>query len=1062
MIPHMRNRAVRALVCLGLLCAGGLSGGLTAGRPAQVEAASVKAAQQLHVSVSPSSIKVGRDVSLTIKVTGNKGAPVNAQVSLTGAGPSKTAVASHGKLNVTVRALALGKATLNVSAAGFSPIVVQVPIVAGSPATVEAIRNGASVLLPPAKKARPATVGTDLQANDHAITGNKQYASLGLRDGTLVDLNADTDVVIHDPLHNTLNSGEMFVEVVHGAGSHQVQVGTTVVATKGTRLDITYNTHTKTASVTVVEGLVQVANHGVTIIVGAGQRTIVPFNQRPQHVTQVNVGPIVSWVKNLPNTNPDTVPPIFTSPVPAPIPPVTAPSVRKPSATYTGSLPTSTLSGVIELTGNVTIPAGVTVTVAPGAIVLMGSGASLEVAGTLKAAGAGAKPITFMSAAPTPKAGDWQYVRFNGAGAKASILNYVHFFHGSSGYQVAGMVMLISGADIHIANSYFEQSLATGLYIDDATRPVIVNCTFFNTSLDGKGEYALSAPIDDLALFTNLHTVQGQNGVGLRSGAVAHPGAWHTFDVPFVLTGSVTVPSKVTLTIAPGTVVAMGSGTSLEVVGTLNAAGTAAAPITFTSASLKPQPGDWQYIRFNGAEAGSSTFQHVQVFYGSNGYQVSGMVAVISGANLTLGNDYFAQGTSSAVWVDDSSRPTITNDTFAGNGGLAVDANVDEMTMISDLHLGDGQQGLNLRPGALSHSGTWPRMELPITLAGSITVPQGITLTVAPGATVAMTTNVALEIEGDLQAIGTPQAPVTFTSAYSQPAPGNWQYIRFNGASSSASVLSYAQVLFGSTGYQVGGTIAVISDATPKITNSYIAEGLGIGIWLDDSTGTRPTIADCTVADYPGHAVEAPLDEMPHITNLFIGQGQDGLWLRGGTISQGGTWPALSIPIDLEGSATLASGSTLSLSPGITIAMTGGISLEIDGALLSMGTAANPVTITSALPNPKAGDWQYLRFNGASAAKSVLQYTIVEYGSSGYQVPSMVNMISGASITVKNSQFLHGTTIGIYADDGSLPTIQDTTFGDLAGAAISVPNAGVKLLSGNHFLGNQQQVVTHT
>ncbi len=161
-------------------------------------------------------------------------------------------------------------------------------------------------------------------------------------------------------------------------------------------------------------------------------------------------------------------------------------------------------------------------------------------------------------------------------------------------------------------------------------------------------------------------------------------------------------------------------------------------------------------------------------------------------------------------------------------------------------------------------------------------------------------------------------------------------------------------------------------------------------------------------------------------------------------------------------SYTLAAGSTLSLSPGITVALTSGVTLEIQGTLLSVGTAASPITITSALPAPKAGDWQYIRFNGATAAKSVVAYTDIMYGSTGYGVPSMIEMISGANITLRDSQIMHGTAIAVYADDSSLPTITGNTIGDFPGAAISIPNPDVHNVSGNRFVGNQQTVVTHT
>src|SRR5260370_26098355 len=230
-------------------------------------------APALVVSVQPKQIEVGRDVLISIRIADAKGKSVNgALVTINGAGLPKIGTAPHGALTLTVHATAKGTAILLANHAGYAPFSLKLPIVDGSPATVVAIKRGVSIMAP---KAKPVAgkQGQDLFEHYHAVTSNGQFASLGLRDGTLVDLNANTDVVIKDPLHATLNKGELFLEVWHGdTSSHQIQVGTAVAATKGTRLDVRYNPTTKIATVTVVEGRVQVSNKGKSVLVRAGQQ----------------------------------------------------------------------------------------------------------------------------------------------------------------------------------------------------------------------------------------------------------------------------------------------------------------------------------------------------------------------------------------------------------------------------------------------------------------------------------------------------------------------------------------------------------------------------------------------------------------------------------------------------------------------------------------------------------------------------------------------------------------------------------------------------------------------
>ncbi len=261
----------------------------------------------LHVTVTPNQIKIGRDVLLHVVVTGPGNKPVSAHVSVSGVGKLLQGTAAHGALAIMVHASALGAATVRVSASGFSVATLRVPIVLGPPVSVAAIVRGMGIL-PPHAKLQPGTVGSDLLANYHALTGRAQLASLETRDGTLLDLNSNTDVLIKDPLHTTINGGELFLAVVHGATSHQVQAGTALAATKGTRFDVRYNAKSRSFVVTVVEGRVQVTNQKRSTLVSAGQQTTVVANRAPTAPTNVDVRRVVAWVKMLPNTTAAVLP----------------------------------------------------------------------------------------------------------------------------------------------------------------------------------------------------------------------------------------------------------------------------------------------------------------------------------------------------------------------------------------------------------------------------------------------------------------------------------------------------------------------------------------------------------------------------------------------------------------------------------------------------------------------------------------------------------------------------------------------------------------------------------
>ena len=120
-------------------------------------------------------------------------------------------------------------------------------------------------------------------------------------------------------------------------------------------------------------------------------------------------------------------------------------------------------------------------------------------------------------------------------------------------------------------------------------------------------------------------------------------------EVTHIITSELVVPSGVTLNINPGAVVkfAAGVGLTVQAGGTLNAPGTVAEPITFTSLAddtvggdsnrdgdeTTPAPGDWRSIRLDGAATG--TFHHARIRYGGNSvinqWTAGGMIENTSG-----------------------------------------------------------------------------------------------------------------------------------------------------------------------------------------------------------------------------------------------------------------------------------------------------------------------------------------------------------------------------------------------------------------------------------------------
>jgi len=207
-------------------------------------------------------------------------------------------------------------------------------------------------------------------------------------------------------------------------------------------------------------------------------------------------------------------------------------------------------------------------------------------------------------------------------------------------------------------------SLEGGLVLDAAgtlsvTAPVIKDNTV--TAAAGRAAYEISSPALDFAqLATNSTGSSAQPGF-VVAGTVASSQTLPAESYPWLLTGiyqsgglsavGLDVPSGVTLTVAPGTVVKaygpVGNWiTKITVEGTLDTAGTAASPVTFTSVNdnsvggdtswdgsdSNPVASDWFGISVNG---GSVDFQNTSLAYASTALFFSGTSGRLSAVTIS-------------------------------------------------------------------------------------------------------------------------------------------------------------------------------------------------------------------------------------------------------------------------------------------------------------------------------------------------------------------------------------------------------------------------------------------
>lgn len=730
--------------------------------------------------------------------------------------------------------------------------------------------------------------------------------------------------------------------------------------------------------------------------------------------------------------------------------------------------------------GDITVPAGQTLTLAAGLVVKAEYGANnLIVNGTLLAAGSAAAPIRITSlrddsvggdtnndaANSGPYAGIWGTL-YLGPASTGNSLNHVDIRYG--GWSGDGNLK-VNGGQLTLANSVLASANGPGLRLQQCN-PVLTDNTFASNSG--------AAASMDLASNPDIHGVtvngNGTNGLVLDPGTLAGGLTWDDPDIVYVFFSTLTVPAGATLTIAAGQVVKVGYGAvELRVDGTLIAAGTGAAPVEFTSyrddtvggntngTADEPYRGIWGGLLF-GSTSSANSLQHCRIAYG--GWGTAGSL-VIDRAGLTLADSSVRQCNGNGIRIA-AAAPVLQNTTFADNSGSAVSMDLGSNPDIHGVTVANnGVNGLSVDPGTLPTDGFWDDPDITYRLSGDVTVPPGRVLTVAPGQVVKLAYGeCSLLVRGTLLADGTAAAPIVFTSDHddsvggdtnnngtaSTPWAGIWGRIRFE-STGAANVLTNVHVLYpgwGATaGIEVDGAPLTMTDCTVHSAGVY-------GLRLQSCA---PQLTRTTFDSNAWAAISANLAAAPVIAGVTLEHnGQNGLRLDSGVLPGDAVWDDTDIVHILSGDLTVPAAATLTLKPGLIVkAQYGAISLVVHGTLAAAGTAAAPIVITSDRDDSVGGDtnngtsepfrgvWGGLLFT-PSAVDCILDHTEVRYG--GWGIDAAV-LVEGCSARVRNGFVTQCGNSGVGARNGAGIDLENTVLAENNGNGLFAVNGSAASLT---------------
>lgn len=298
--------------------------------------------------------------------------------------------------------------------------------------------------------------------------------------------------------------------------------------------------------------------------------------------------------------------------------------------------------------------------------------------------------------------------------------------------------------------------------------------------------------------------------------------------------------------------------------------------------------------------------------------------------------------------------------------------------------------------GFISSNTTWNLAGSPYIVTGNTLLSNGCTLTIDPGVIIKFDTDKALQIDGQLIAIGTPTQRITFTSNQASPMPGDWAKLHFsnlstdavfdtNGNYLSGSIMKNCDIKYaGSLGYSA----IDIQQSSPYINKCNITLSAASGIIynsMEKAVIDSSSIKNC--AEY-GILFKTPYYFMQSdsiIANLLGGIQMWSSGLQAKVLNSYFEYNNTAISWQFNGiQSTTISGNTFANNTGITVNLQGHFDTVVcnkfinntGGPALFMGGASNPICGGVIFNNLFDG-------NSNSSSNAILEIGAGYYGGSG-------------------------------------------------------------------------------
>ncbi|MDP2314764.1 MAG: MopE-related protein [Pseudomonadota bacterium] len=323
--------------------------------------------------------------------------------------------------------------------------------------------------------------------------------------------------------------------------------------------------------------------------------------------------------------------------------------------------------------------------------------AGTAAAGTLDVQGS-TLGVTFTSAEAVPAAGDWEGIYIGWHNLAVYLRGATVEYGGDNGYgnlylypssQTGGTVLVedsivryssntglyaASSVDVEITGTTFEDNADYGVYFNSASAlETTGEPTFTGNTMTGNGLYpiVLDATSVDQLDASSTFTGNGVDRIFVNEDTITTSGTWQDLDAPYYMNGDTRIEGATSpvITIEVGTSLLFNYYASLSTgqysYGELQAVGTLADPIVFTSAQPAPLAGDWDGLLLATYDTGSA-LQYIEVSYG--GENARGNIYLYNNATIvTISDALVSYSEAYGIYRTASATALIADITYLDN-----------------------------------------------------------------------------------------------------------------------------------------------------------------------------------------------------------------------------------------------------------------------------------------------------------------------------------------------------------------------------------------------------------